>query len=675
MAQKSTCSRLRKFSTLVLALTLFGFSGQATDLTPPTVISISPGNWSIGINAGINVSAVFSEPMNPATINGTTFQLRNVLSNTLVTATVTYNATTRTTILYPTTPLNSLLYYVNIDGGSTGVRDAAGNAMTSDYSWYFIIIPLVDLTGPTVLSVSPANGATGVSTGTAVTAILSEEMLPSSINTSTVELRNASNVLVPSVVTYIAASRTIKLTPSSALSNSAVYRATIKGGSSGVKDHAGNPLPANYTWSFTTGAPSDNTPPTITSVSPANGTTGISTGTTVSAVFSEAMNASTIGTSTFELRDPSNVLVTAAINYNATTKTATLTPSAILASSMVYTAIVKGGASGVKDAAGNAMANNYTWTFTTASSIFGPDDLPQFPAFTDQPVEVGFRFRSSVNGQITGLKFYKGVGNIGTHTGHLWTNTGTLLGTVVFTQETASGWQQVLFTSPITINAGVTYVASYYSSAGIYAYTNDYFLQPKVNGPLTALADGQDGPNGIYKYSPVAIFPDNTYRSTNYFVDVLFGANTGPDVTPPQVTSSSPANGATGIGVNATAKAVFNEALTFSTVNSSTFELRNSSGTLVPATITYNTSTLTATLTPSSPLDYYTDYTAKIKGGNAGVKDAAGNALLNDYTWSFRTVDAPFMAPTEGPGGPILVISTASNPFSRYAVEILRAED
>ena len=64
--------------------------------------------------------------------------------------------------------------------------------------------------------------------------------------------------------------------------------------------------------------------------------------------------------------------------------------------------------------------------------------------------------------EITGLKFYKGVGNIGTHTGHLWTNNGTLLGTVVFTNETASGWQQVMFASPISINAGVTYMASYY---------------------------------------------------------------------------------------------------------------------------------------------------------------------------------------------------------------------
>ncbi|MFI5130011.1 MAG: DUF4082 domain-containing protein, partial [Chitinophagales bacterium] len=281
---------------------------------------------------------------------------------------------------------------------------------------------------------------------------------------------------------------------------------------------------------------------------------------------------------------------------------------------------------------------------------------------------------SNVNGQITGLKFYKGVGNIGTHTGHLWTNTGTLLGTIVFTNETASGWQQVMFDSPISINAGVTYMASYYSSAGIYAYTNDYFLQPKVNGPLTALADGQDGANGVYKYSPSTIFPMDSYRSTNYFVDVLFGVSTGQDVNPPAVTAVTPVNGATGVAVNSSVSVQFSESLNFSTVNSSTFELRNAAGTLIPSTVTYNAPVMTASLTPSSSLTHYADYTAKIKGGASGIKDLAGNAMANDYTLSFRVGDPPLLSATEGPGGPILVVSTTSNPFSRYAVEILRAE-
>src|SRR5436190_612016 len=672
MAQNSTCFRRRKFVLLVAVLVSIGFSAKA-DVIPPTVVSTTPGSWSININAGTTVSAVFSEAMNAATITGTTFQLRNALTNTLVPATVTYNTSTRTATLYPNSVLNSLVYLVNIDGGTGGVRDAAGNAMTSDYSWYFIMIPLIDLTPPIVLSVSPANGTTGVSISTNVQAILSEEMMPSSINTTTVELRNPANVLVASTVSYNSSTRTITLDPGTSLSPSTVYRATVKGGASGVKDENGNPLQANYTWSFTTMA-ADNTPPTITGVSPVNGATSISVSTTASAVFNEAMNASTIGTATFELRNSSNTLIPATVSYNVTTKTVTLTPSSLLAPANVYTATIKGGSSGVKDAAGNAMVNNYIWSFTTGASIFDPDLLPDNPAIIDQPVEVGLRFRSNVNGQVTGLRFYKGLGNNGTHIGHLWTNTGTLLGSVTFTQESQSGWQQVMFSSPVTINAGVTYVASYYSVAGIYAYTNYFFTQSYTNGPLTALADGDDGSNGIYRYGPTSSFPTDTYLSSNYFVDVIFSSNAGPDLTPPAVATVSPLNGTTGVNISTTVKATFNEPLNGSTVNSTSFELRNALGTLIPATVTYSPTTMTAVLTPTSPLVYYAEYTAKVKGGSTGVKDLAGNPLANDYSWTFRAGDPPFISPTEGPGGPILVISSSSNPFSRYAVEILRAE-
>ena len=84
------------------------------------------------------------------------------------------------------------------------------------------------------------------------------------------------------------------------------------------------------------------------------------------------MDPATIGSSTVELRDPSNALVSVAVTYNTTTKTATLDPLAPLASATIYTATIKGGTAGVKDAAGNALVNNYTWSFTTAATA-GPE--------------------------------------------------------------------------------------------------------------------------------------------------------------------------------------------------------------------------------------------------------------------------------------------------------------
>ena len=86
-----------------------------------------------------------------------------------------------------------------------------------------------------------------------------------------------------------------------------------------------------------------------------------------------------------------------------------------------------------------------------------------------QAVELGIKFTSDVNGQITGLRFYKSAANTGTHTAHLWSSSGQLLATATFTGETASGWQQVNFATPVAITAGTTYVASYYTTKGRYS--------------------------------------------------------------------------------------------------------------------------------------------------------------------------------------------------------------
>ncbi|MEI9808764.1 MAG: Ig-like domain-containing protein [Bacteroidota bacterium] len=140
------------------------------------------------------------------------------------------------------------------------------------------------------------------------------------------------------------------------------------------------------------------------------------------------------------------------------------------------------------------------------------------------------------------------------------------------------------------------------------------------------------------------------------------------------VPTASPVNGATGVAANAAVTVTFNVAMDATTVNSSTIELRNAANVLVPSSFNYNATTRVATITPSSAFSNSSLYAAKIKGGTTGVKDLAGNTLATDYNWSFTTVDPPLLAPTEGPGGPILVVSSTTNSFSRYAVEILRAE-
>ena len=157
------------------------------------------------------------------------------------------------------------------------------------------------------------------------------------------------------------------------------------------------------------------------------------------------------------------------------------------------------------------------WSNTTTPAVASQND--------SNPVELGVRFRSDLSGSITAIRFYKGPANTGTHTGHLWTNTGTLLASVTFAGETASGWQQATLSTPVAIAANTTYVVSYYAPAGGWAVNLSYFATSSFNSPpLHALADGLDGPNGVYRYGASG-FPTNTYQSSNYWVDVVF---TGP---------------------------------------------------------------------------------------------------------------------------------------------------
>ncbi|WP_244227390.1 DUF4082 domain-containing protein [Corallococcus aberystwythensis] len=161
-------------------------------------------------------------------------------------------------------------------------------------------------------------------------------------------------------------------------------------------------------------------------------------------------------------------------------------------------------------------------------SLLGTTALPAVAAADDSgAVEVGVRFRSDAPGRIMGVRFYKGPGNTGTHTGSLWTASGSLLGTVTFQNETASGWQEARFTTPVTIAADTNYVVSYYAPAGHYAVTGNGFASALDVPPLHAEATS----NGLYRYGSTSGFPTNSFNASNYWVDVAFQPN---DTTPPR---------------------------------------------------------------------------------------------------------------------------------------------
>ncbi len=175
-----------------------------------------------------------------------------------------------------------------------------------------------------------------------------------------------------------------------------------------------------------------------------------------------------------------------------------------------------------------ANANGTGPVSTESNPVVPQDTIFEFttPTIVDSgdgnSVELGVKFSSEVAGAISGVRFYKASTNTGTHIGSLWSASGTLLASATFTGETASGWQQVNFSTPVTITPNTTYVAGYFAPKGHYSDTSSGFASAGVsNPPLQALANSVS-PNGVYTYSSSSIFPTGTYKSTNYWVDVVF---------------------------------------------------------------------------------------------------------------------------------------------------------
>jgi len=163
---------------------------------------------------------------------------------------------------------------------------------------------------------------------------------------------------------------------------------------------------------------------------------------------------------------------------------------------------------------------------TVSDTLWAGSVVPGTPAVSDSAArEVGVRFSSTVAGKVTGIRFYKGTGNTGTHTGSLWSASGSRLATVTFTNETSMGWQTATFSSPVSVSANVGYVASYFDPRGHYASDAGYFTgKSQVSGPLTAPVTTTKAPNGVYRTSSRSTFP-NTGSGANYYVDVTFTPN------------------------------------------------------------------------------------------------------------------------------------------------------
>ena len=551
--------------------TAYNFTTVApVDNTPPSIVSRTPLPNTLNFPVDANIVIEFDEPIkntNPSSIG--LFK-----TSGQVPVPINFNIAGNTLTIDPIDDLDhDILYYIQFIGG--GISDLSNNPFfifnTSEYEFGTAPVP-----GPTVVNQSPLDNATNVAVNTDVTITFSEAILL--VNPSLARLRRVSNNSeVPASKTV--SGNVLTINPNSNLSSSTDYYVSIGGGAiDGLMGNSFEGISGSTAYNFTTAAPIDNTPPTISSRNPVDNATNVAVNANVAITFSE--DVSIANASQVRLRRSSNNSEVAA-SKTVSGRTLTINPSSNLANSTGYYITI--GNAAIRDAAGNNFAGivgTGTYNFTTAAANTPPELLSTIPTDDATDVAIDTDFEMTFNESLTVfggfVRLYKKQGA-----------TSTQVGIVGGFSPNESG---------ATINGSTVTL----DLAGILEPATDYYLT--MNSSFVRDAD---------------------FLGTTGFMDETtwnFTTAAPVDNTPPTISSRNPVDNATNVAVNANITVTFSEDV--SIANASQVRLRRSSNNSeVAASKTVSGRTLT--INPSSNLANSTGYYVTI--GNAAIRDAAGN--------------------------------------------------
>ena len=545
------------------------------DITPPRVLSTIPVNGATGVSRSGTATVTFSEPMDPNTITTANFNIRVSASGQILAGTVTYNATTRVAEFIPTGQLPNLTQLtVTV---TTGVKDLAGNAMTSAFtaSW-----TTADQEGPGVV-LSPANGATGVSPNVVITATFSEAVEASTVNTTNLTLRvTSSGANVAGTLSYNPTTRVASFTPSAPLAQSTSYTFSVNG----VRDAAGNTMTGPVTATFTTG---DLTAPTVLGVVPLNDAIGVATNTTVQVTFSEAMNPATINSTNIVLRNSvTTAIVPATVTY--ANNVATLTPTGPLSNATRYTLTVS---TAVQDASTNPLATPFVSSFTTVPlpDNTAPTIVSRTPPATPPQTSVPI------------------------------TTTVTVTFSEPMDPTSIAGTTNIRLAPTATPSAFVAATVTYNAATNTATLT-----------PTSPLANGTN-------YTATVTTGVKDLAQNQLAAQSTWTFTTINDTTPPTVILTAPVNGRVGFPKDSIVAVTFSEDMNPATLNGTltNFTVKTTVGSItVTGTVAYNATTRIATFTPTANFAPNTGYTVTI---TSGATDLAGNGLAVNSIFTFTT--------------------------------------
>lgn len=337
----------------LLTLLVFVLAGCDRDEDPsvrPTVTATNPVNQATSISLNTTLSTTFDVAMDPSSITSSTFIVKHGTTN--VAGTTSYSGMTAS--FAPAAHLTpNTLYTATI---TTGVKNTSGTSTARNFEWTFTTGTIADIIAPTVTLSNPADSDTDVALNQDIAITFSETIDKTTLSSATFHLKTGTQT-IQGVITYSGTTATFN--PDADLSSNTLHTLTV---TTAVKDLSGNSISSNHTVGFTTGAAADILLPMVNATDPLNNATGIARNKVIGLTFSEEMNPSTINTTTLTLEEGANA-VSGTVGYSGTT--ATFTPATLLAANTTYKATIKTGAT---DVAGNALAANTVWEFTTGGS-------------------------------------------------------------------------------------------------------------------------------------------------------------------------------------------------------------------------------------------------------------------------------------------------------------------
>ncbi len=658
------------------------YTGNSADTNSTTVVTINPSNTQTGVPVNTRITAVMSDDIDPTTVTNSSITVKQGSTNIPGTVTLASDGVTLTFV--PTSVLSvSTVYNVSVGG----FQDIEGNAVTTFTSSFTTGTTSYGSGTFTIVSTSPASGATGVSVTSPVTFTMTNLINAASVNPYTVEVYvYATSQIVAG--TFSVSGNAVTFTPLTQ------YPANTQMGMYiyGLTDEAGN-LAYNSAGTFTTANTVDTTAPTVT-ISPANGATNVGLNTQIVLTFSKSINPSTITANTLALFN-GDTSVGYSYTVSRDNRTIVLNPGGgAWASGATITIELT---SGIQDMSGNALANTSSqFTLTTALSGTAPYVVAMRPGngATNVPA----------NAVVT--LFTSSAMNAGTVTGALHvTDNGVLVSGAV---QLFSNAQAIEFTPAASFGAGdiiqvyldssalsasnvplssfsghFTVAGSPTNTAAVVQAVNPFpsatnvplntVIQIEYNQALTASTITNTNVTmyeyGTSKYltptlslvgtqviniAPTAnLLSGSEYQvcvnSTVTNIDGLavqayclyFYAGTTTDTAVPTIVSQAPTNLATNIGTNTAVSVNFNKAINPVSVTGSTIKLSAGSTTEVPSSISFSPDYTRVSVVPQAPLPPSTVMTVAI----SGVTSEAGKSVATKTT-TFTTAAQPdFSAP------------------------------